>query len=367
MNTQQTITSQRALQLVSARHATGCAAGCDSIPDQASACIEVDLLGGLRVRAGNRTMGPRELGGTKLRRVLLALILARGSAVSKDRLISMLWEGEPPSGARATLESYVCVLRKTLQPCHEVRTSLITTVAGCYAIDMSRVDLDLVRYEHLMSVALQPAVSAVDALPMLEQAMALVELALLPEEIDCEWLDEVRETHDQNIRKAMIAAAVKVAGMPFRSAERWARKALEDDPLDESAWHALLRSMEASGQHAQGLREYNACRGVFTAELGCAPGPGLQEMYVRLLRGANEADAELTQLLDAVTRLHAERQLSHSAPVSPISPVSPLSQGVQRRRSHDHARSIEQACRSLDLLLCSVGDGLRHPVLGHGA
>ena len=61
---------------------------------------------------------------------LLALILHRGFPVSKDRLVSMLWEGSPPNGAKATLESYVCVLRKTLQPCNNTsRTSLITTVA----------------------------------------------------------------------------------------------------------------------------------------------------------------------------------------------------------------------------------------------
>jgi DNA-binding SARP family transcriptional activator len=367
MPSQQTVITRPVLQLVGTRQSTGCAADCKNIPDRASTCIEVDLLGGLQVRAGHETMGPRELGSTKIRRVLLALILARGAAVSKDRLVSMLWEGAPPSGAKATLESYVCVLRKRLQPCHEVRTSLITTVAGCYAIDMSRVDLDLVRYEHLMSEALAPAVSAAEALPRLERAMSLVESSLLPEEIDCEWLDDVRKTHHQNVRKALVAAAVKVAEMPSRSAEGWARKALEGDPLDESAWLALLRCLEASGQHAQGLWEYNRCRGVFAAELGCAPGSRLQEMYVRLLRGANEADAELTHLLDAVTRLHAERKLHHSAPKSPISAISANSPGVHRRRAHDHARSIEQARRSLDLLLCSVGEGREHPVLGHGA
>jgi len=344
-----TTTTRPRLLLQGTKPSTGCAAGCDKIPDQARACIDVDLLGGLRVRAGQKTMSPRDLGGTKLRRILLALILQRGAPVSKDRLVSMLWEGSPPSGAKATLESYVCVLRKTLQPCHEVRTSLITTVAGCYAIDMSRVDLDLVRYERLMAAALQPHASATEALPILQEAMKLVESPLLPEELDCEWLDDARKTHNQNVRSSRIAAAGKVAGMPSPSAQGWARLALQDDPLDEAAWHALLQNLEVSGQHADGLRAYDQCRGLFAAELGCSPGPGLQELYVRLLRGANEDDAELSQLFDAVARLYAQGRLSPSAPMR--------APGHDRRRANGQAHSIDQACQALDLLLLSFGRG----------
>ena len=326
-----------------------------SIADQDAGSISVDLLGGLRVQTGETTMGPRELGGAKPRHVLLALLLHRGSPVSKDRLVSLLWGGSPPSCAKATLEAYVCVLRKKLQPHQAVRSSLITTVAGCYAINMERVDLDVVRYERLMSAAIQPATSATDALPMLHQATALAESPLLPEEVDSEWLDDVRRIHNQNIRKDLIAAANKVAGLPSGSAERWARLALESDPLDESAWHALLTSKEASGQHADGLQAYDQCRRLFAAELGCAPGPGLQALYVRLLRGANEDNKELSQLLDAVVKLHMASQLSSGPPVAELASGNSDDIGP--------TGSVEQAFRALNLLLRSVG-GRRSPFIG---
>lgn len=347
--TRKVLITRKALRLASATRSSDCQADCTSIPNDAAACITVDLLGGLRVRAGQATMGPRDLGGTKLRRVLLALLVSRGAPVSKDRLVSLLWEETPPSGAKATLESYVCVLRKKLQPCHDAQASLITTVAGCYAIDMSRVDLDLERYERLMSEALQPEVSATDALPILQQAMLLAEQPLLPEELDCEWLDDLRVTHAEHVHKDLISAAKKVAELSCGSAQKWARLALDGDSLDESAWHALLQSMEAGGQHADGLRAYDHCRKLFAAELGCAPGPGLQELYVRLLRGANEDDAELSQLFDAVVRLHAESQLGNRPPSTPLM--------SERRDVKDHAAAVAQACRALDLLLHRVGSG----------
>lgn len=324
----------------------------DHDADQNDGCISVDLLGGLRVRAGETTMGPRELGGAKPRRVLLALLLHRGSPVSKDRLVSLLWGGSPPSCAKATLEAYVCVLRKKLQPSHAARASLITTVAGCYAIDMGRVDLDVVRYERLISAALRPATSAADALPMLHQALALSESPLLPEEFDSEWLDDVRRIHSQNVRKDLVAAASKVAVLSPASAEGWARLALEGDPLDESAWHALLASKEASGQHADGLQAYDQCRRLFAAELGCAPGTGLQELYVRLLRGANEDNEELSHLLDAVVRLHMASQLGAGPAVTALG--SGISDAIAA------TASVEQAFRALNLLLRSVGGRRGH-------
>jgi len=327
--------------------------------DQGATCISVDLLGGLRVRTGETTMGPRELGGAKPRRILLALLLQRGSPVSKDRLVSLLWDGSPPSCARATLEAYICVLRKKLQPAQGVRASLITTVAGCYAIDMSRVDLDVVRYERLMSAALQPSTSATDALPMLHQAMALAQSPLLPEEVDSEWLDEARRIHNQNVHKHLIAAANKVAGQPCGSAELWARLALQGDPLNESAWHALLANMEANGQHADGLQAYDQCRRLFAEELGCAPGAGLQELYVRLLRGANEDNDELSQLLDAVVRLHMASQVGDGPP------FTALDSGI--KDPVGQTASVEQAFRALNLLLRNVGGRRPHFVEALGA
>ena len=219
------------------------------------------------MRTGERTISRHELGGPKPRRLLLVLLLNRGVPLSKDRLVSLLWCGTAPHHAKATLEAYVCRLRKTLRPWPAGKGSLIRTVAGGYAIDMGCVDLDLVRYERLMSTALQPETSPTEALPMLQQAMALAESPLLPEEFGSEWLDEVRFIHEEDVRRARIAAAEKVAGLRCHSAERWTRLALEQDPLDESAWLALLQNLEVNGHHADGLQAYDQCRKVLAAAI----------------------------------------------------------------------------------------------------
>lgn len=90
----------------------------------------------------------------------------------------------------------------------------------------SRVDLDLVCYERLMSAALRSSTPAAEALPLLQQAMSLAESPLLPEETDSAWLDDVRTIHNENIRRGQVAAANKVAELKSDWAQRWARVAL---------------------------------------------------------------------------------------------------------------------------------------------
>ena len=117
--------------------------------------------------------------------------------------------------------------------------------------------------------------------------------------------------------------------------------------------------MDHSGHHADGLRAYDRCRRLFNAELGCAPGPRLQAVYVRLLRGANEDNSELSQLFDALVKVHAATQTK-------ARPRTETFIGA-RRDANDQTSSIRQACHTLELLLSSVGSNRRHLTGGIGA
>ncbi len=266
--------------------------------------LRIDLIGGLRVQVGSKVLGPRQLGGAKPRHLLIALALARGLPVSKERLVSILWDDVRPVACAATIETYVCVLRKHLQTSTTVRGGPIETRAGCYSLDMSRVDLDLVSAARDVSRALHPSMSAQAALPLLRQALLPAGVPLLPDEQGGRWLDAARRKHEQVTREWLVNAAEKVVAVAPDEAAQWARQVIDADPLDESAWHVYLLSKVIGGRTAEGLRAYDSCRRTFAEELGCAPGTRLQEMYGRLLGDAHHADQDLEQLIEAVIRLH---------------------------------------------------------------
>src|SRR4051794_36590180 len=76
--------------------------------------MEFQLLGPFEARAGGR---PIAVGTRRQERLLLAaLLLDAGRIVPIDRLIDLLWEGDPPRSARGAIHTYVGRLRQSLAP-----------------------------------------------------------------------------------------------------------------------------------------------------------------------------------------------------------------------------------------------------------
>lgn len=268
--------------------------------------LRVSLLGGLRVQRGTEVLGLRDLGGLKPRQIFLLLLLHRGARLGKSDLVSLLWPTAPPPDATATLESYVCVLRRAIHIPGGPRDSIIRTMTGGYAIDMDEIDLDTVRFDALVEMATQTDCSTDRAVRLLTAALTIGDASLLPEEAGSTWIDEERRLHAGRLSTARAAAA-RAALMAGRvdQALHWAQRNLAEDDLDEGALLTVVEALEQAGRHADALRVYDECRRRFATELGCAPGPRLQAAFMRLLNGTADEDDELAQILQAATQLHA--------------------------------------------------------------
>lgn len=57
-----------------------------------------------------------DVGGPKQQAVLVALALSAGRRISTDRLIDLVWDENPPTSARRTVQSYVAGLRRYWVP-----------------------------------------------------------------------------------------------------------------------------------------------------------------------------------------------------------------------------------------------------------
>ncbi|GAB3880548.1 AfsR/SARP family transcriptional regulator [Terrabacter terrigena] len=241
--------------------------------------LTIRLCGGLTLSGGGAALGPRQLGGAKVRQVLLALCLHHETGVSKARLVELLWGVAPPHGAMATLESYVSLLRRRLEVLVGGTAGPVLTMPGGYRLDVDRVDLDIRRFRRLRVAARDGGATSAGALRRYASALAAVQAALLPEE-DSVWISEARRDHDDEVLQATLdAAELALAAGAHGQAERWAAQALQRDQFSESAWLVLLRSFELRGQHADGLRAYESCRSLFAAELGCQPGARVREVF----------------------------------------------------------------------------------------
>lgn len=243
--------------------------------------LDARILGPLRIRRGDAVLGYGELGGPKPRQILQLLLLNLGAPVSKDRLIDILWAGQAPPEALPTLESYVSVLRRHLQP-GMGKDGPLRTVTGGYMLDRSLVDLDLDRFEALI----RRAESAVPqhAIVLLREALSLASGPLMGDELMPCWVEDERTRHAARVFHARILAAESALAVgQNRLAASWAREAVANDPLSERAWTALVVGLEKSGQPTEALRAFDQCRRIMDREMGCAPGSVMRSIHARLL------------------------------------------------------------------------------------
>ncbi|NOJ60609.1 BTAD domain-containing putative transcriptional regulator [Arthrobacter sp. 260] len=282
--------------------------------------LSVQIIGSIRIQRGNTMVHPHELGGPKPRKILEILLLRLGTPVSKDRLIEMIWEGHPPAAALATLESYVSVLRRRLQPGLGKYGPLQTTPGG-YLMDRSMVDLDVTRFNNLIAIAEQATLA--DSYPLLCQALEMAVAPLLGDELLPGWAEEERGFHTGRVTGARIRAAEAALKLgKFNEAVVWSRRAVIEDPLNESAWTLLITGLEEAGHYAECLRAYEQWRQALNRELGCEPGPALRAAHARLLQATAANSNELSDVLSALLMLNDRLSAGSSGSLGPITTTS---------------------------------------------
>ena len=260
--------------------------------------LTITMLGALEVRRGDVVLGPHQLGGPKSRQILEILLLHLGSPVSKGRLIDLLWEGAPPVASVSTLESYVSVLRRCLQPGRGKAGALRTTTGGYY-LDASMVDLDVTRFNALVRRA--GGGPPAQAYQCLCEALSLASAPLLGSELLPEWAEAERRLQNSRTAAAMVQAADTARELGLDSeAVDWSQRVLDADELNESAWTSLILALEQGGHPVSGLRAYERCRAVLARELGCSPGPVLQDAQERLLRATSASGDDFGQVIHAL-------------------------------------------------------------------
>jgi DNA-binding SARP family transcriptional activator len=264
--------------------------------------LSVQVLGPLVIHRGEHVLTAQNLGGPRQRQIFEILLVHPGTAVSKQRLVDLVWGEQAPAGALGAVESYICVLRRQLQP-GQGRTGPLKTTNGGYVLDPAMVTVDLHRFNWLLEKARSATGRA--AYLLLEAALEIAAAPLLENELDNEWADSQRTLHSARVIETRLLTAEAALDLGLvAEAIAQARAVLAEDPVNERAWTALILGLEATGQVVEGLQAYDWCRRVLDQELGCAPGAALQSAHWRMLEAIAAADDELAQAVAALLVLH---------------------------------------------------------------
>ena len=277
--------------------------------------IEMQLLGPMHIAGhGGRLTAP-DLGGTKLPQLAQMLALDLGHPLSKDLIADRLWEGRPPASYLATIESYVCVLRRRLGLVGGRRGPLATTSHG-YVLDADQVRVDVIEARALLRAG---GVHVSRALPMLSGE-------LLADQPFATWAAEARDTWDALVVDSCTRAAHEASGRgDFEQAVPLAREASRRGYLCEPAVHELMRALAGVGDRVAALRAYEVLRAAMLDELALEPEENTQALYLTILRaGLRSAPSTTTTSSSARDEISALLQLLRRALEAQKGPVVDL-------------------------------------------
>jgi DNA-binding SARP family transcriptional activator len=332
--------------------------------------MEFRILGPLEVR---RDRQPMPIAGAKERALLAILLLAANEPVTTDRLVDELWGEAPPSTARKSLQVRVATLRRLLPD------GVLVTRGGSYVIEVERDQLDLHRFERLVSEASDAleAGEPDEAASMLRDALALWRGPALAD-FAYESFAEPAIARLEELRLAALELRIEAELSAGRHTQLIGelKGLIAAHPVRERLRGQLMLALYRDGRQAEALELYQQTRQTLSEELGIEPGPALQELQRAVLRQeaalapAKRFETERSVLVAPQNRLHMDallqlaeslarkpaRELIVARLVPPGSDISDEAAHLSRHREETLGRGL--AVRTAVFTADSRGDDL---------
>ena len=243
----------------------------------------IRLFGPLSVEDGSRSVGPRDLGGSRPKQVLEILLAARGHRVPTDRLADLLWGQSPPDDAAGSIQAFVSVLRRHLSPDRELARKLVVTEAEAYLFATDTIEFDLDEFDELHDRSAREPTHV--ARRSLEQALSLVRGEVLEDEPYAVWAQELRGTYQGRVLGAHLDAAdAALAELDYAAALAHAEAAAALDRFSERARRTRMLALYAVGRQHEALETYRGFRRLLDDELGLEPTGETRALEAAILR-----------------------------------------------------------------------------------
>ncbi|NMO55394.1 hypothetical protein HH310_29950 [Actinoplanes sp. TBRC 11911] len=220
------------------------------------------------------------LGSPQQRAVLAALLLHEGAQATVEELAYVVWGDRPPASAVKTVRTHVSRLRAALV----ADPQAVETVANGYSMPVSSQNLDMLRFREL-ATHLPIGMNDERHLARLNEALALFRGEPLAG-VDGIWAD----TQRSRLKYQRAAVMEERFGLELQLGRH--REILAEFPtviavypFRERLHEFYMVALYRSGLRAEAFEAYRELQRDLRQELGVEPGPEVQELHTKMLRG----------------------------------------------------------------------------------
>ncbi len=271
--------------------------------------LDFKLLGRFEVSIDGERL---PIGGRRRPTLLALLLLDPNRVVSADKLADAIWDGNPPSTARAQIAICVASLRKLFKEAGYEREVLVTHSPG-YLLDAEDHRIDLRDFEELVAKGNRAAERGDLAATAehLEQAVGLWRGPALAGLTGHLVEAEAARLTEQQIgaREHFLTAKLHLGHHTSVISELDAM--VRQHPLREQVRAMLMLAQYRCGRKSEALTTFQDGRRMSIDELGLEPGTEIQELHQAILRD----DESLQPLVPA--------PLDEATAPEPVRPVAP--------------------------------------------
>jgi SARP family transcriptional regulator, regulator of embCAB operon len=281
--------------------------------------LEFGLLGPLEMSVDD-VLVPS--GTPKQRAVLAMLVINRNTPVGVEKLITALWEGWPPAGARASIHSYVSNLRKLLGGVGIDPRPVLAAAPPGYRLNIPDNTCDLGRFiaEKTAGVHAAAAGRFEQASKHLSTALAQWRGPVLDDLRDFQFVDSYATSLIEDkilVHTAKAEAEIACGRAAAVIAELEALTA--EHPYREPLWAQLITAYYLTDRQSDALAAYRRVKTTLADDLGIDPGQTLRDLNERILRqepldakkSAKTTAAGTVTVLDRRTMISGQKAVAY--------------------------------------------------------
>ncbi|MBA4495218.1 BTAD domain-containing putative transcriptional regulator [Paenactinomyces guangxiensis] len=246
--------------------------------------LRIQTLGDFRVWLGDDEVGMKDWQRGKAKELFQLLLTRRQSMLTKEEICTLLWSDADPKSAARDFKVALNALNNALEPKRSARSAsfFIQRQGSLYGFNLtSGFEMDAVEFERLIQDGLKEK-----DITKLQSGLELYRGSYLPERRYEDWCFEERERlQSLFIRGAEQLAQIQVEQKEIDSAIHWCERILQEDACWEEAYRLLMYCFYQKNNRPQAIKQYQKCRDMLQKELGVAPMPKTEELFLQMMQG----------------------------------------------------------------------------------